>query len=62
MVENLIWCILTALRWNLKTPNLLKDPVQSMLIKPPVGYDLCRQVFQFHIYLLCLIDVCLAKC
>ena len=26
-VENLIWCILTALRRNLKTPNLLKDPV-----------------------------------
>ena len=24
-VENLIWCILTALRGNLKTPNLLKD-------------------------------------
>ena len=26
-VENLIWCILTALKLNLKTPNLLKDPV-----------------------------------
>ena len=27
-VENLIWCILTALRRHLKTPNLLKDPVE----------------------------------
>ena len=26
-VENLIWCILTALRRHLKTPNLLTDPV-----------------------------------
>ena len=26
-VENLIWCILTALGRNLNTPNLLKDPV-----------------------------------
>ena len=26
-VEILIWCILTALRRNLKSPNLLKDPV-----------------------------------
>ena len=28
-VGNLIWCILTALRRNLKTPNLLKDPVYT---------------------------------
>ena len=31
-VENLIWCILTALRRNLKTPNLLKDPVAKVCV------------------------------
>ena len=30
-VENLIWCILTALRRNLKTSILLKDPVHCKL-------------------------------
>ena len=33
LVENLIWCILTALKLNLKTPNLLKDLVYTLLPK-----------------------------
>ena len=32
-VEILIWCILTALKLNLKTPNLLKDLVYTLLPK-----------------------------
>ena len=52
-VENLIWCILTALRRNLKSPNLLKDPVCKVGVGSVNKKGRETQDFQLSCYFSC---------
>ena len=52
-VEILIWCILTALRRNLKSPNLLKDPVCKVGVGSVNKKGRETQDFQLSCYFSC---------